>query len=84
MIIFIANWNPAINILTVDLNLKQSENISLEIVNNLGQNILSYKMEVLAGATSKNIDIQKLENGIYFLVMKSGENSAQRVFSVLR
>ena len=76
--------NPAINILTVDLNLKQSENISLEIVNNLGQNILSYKMEVLAGATSKNIDIQNLENGIYFLVLKSGENSAQRVFSVIR
>ena len=76
--------NPAATTLTVDLNLLNAENISLDIVNNLGQIVLSSQSEMSAGNTMKNLDIQNLENGIYYLVVKGGEDKMERVFSVLR
>lgn len=76
--------NPASLFLTLSMNLKKSENVTLDIVNNLGQIVLSSPAEISAGKTIKTLDIQNLENGIYFLVVSTGENRVQRVFSVLR
>lgn len=76
--------NPAATTLTVGLNLLNPENISLDIVNNLGQIVLSSQLEMGAGKIMKKLDIQNLENGIYYLVVRGKENNSEKVFSVLR
>ena len=76
--------NPAASTLTVDLNLTGAENISLEVVNNLGQTVLSTPSEMFTGKTMKKLDIQNLENGIYYLLVIGKDNNSKKVFSVLR
>ncbi len=76
--------NPVANTLTVDLNLLKSDKVSLDIVNNLGQTVLSSQLELSAGKTIKDLDIQKLSNGVYFLIVKSESNKIEKMFSVLK
>ena len=61
--------NPAATALKVNLSLQRPENISFEVVNNLGQTVLTSQSDMPEGKTVKNIDIQNLEGGIYYLIV---------------
>ena len=76
--------NPVANTLTVDLNQLKADNVSLDIVNNLGQTVLSSQLELSARKTIKDLDIQNLSNGVYFLIVKSESNKIEKMFSVLK
>lgn len=76
--------NPATTKLIVDLNLKKSENITFDVVNNLGQTVFSTKANFSGGKNSKSLDIQILENGIYYLLINGNERMMERSFTILR
>ena len=76
--------NPAATVLKVNLSLQRPENISFEVVNNLGQTVLTFQSDMPEGKTVKNIDIQNLEGGMYYLIVKGKTDNLQKAFSVLR
>ena len=76
--------NPASDILTLDMRLTKTSKITYEVVNNLGQTVISSELELSAGNNISKIDVQKLENGIYYFVVKNGDERVKKTFSILR
>jgi hypothetical protein len=59
--------NPAINQVNFDFNLAKSENVTLAVMNNVGQVVKSQNLgQVQAGAQKVTVDITDLNSGVYF------------------
>jgi hypothetical protein len=65
--------NPANNVLNIDTLL---ENPIFEIFNTLGQKLLQ--------TTDKNINIDNLQSGVYYLNVKSESESGQKVYKFIK
>ena len=76
--------NPASSFLTFDLDMNHSENLSVDIINNLGQIVLAHPFSLFAGKNRKNIDIHSLENGIYHFVINHRDGKMEKTFTVFR
>ncbi len=58
--------NPVQSNATIEFNLDQNSMVNLDIVNLLGQTLMSNTINAKAGNNTFNIDVDKLTNGIYF------------------
>ena len=58
--------NPIKENATVNINLSESSNVRLDIVNVLGEISLSKFQKMNAGNNFINIDVSKLTSGVYF------------------
>ena len=76
--------NPASSSLSIELELKHTEDISIDVINNLGQKVLTSQFKLSSGKNIRTLDIQKLENGIYYLVINQSDKRMERKFTVLR
>ena len=75
--------NPATNIAFVDFSLQESNNVSVSLLNALGQTILKKDLGKMdAGEQSYSIDAASLHSGLYFLNVKIGDNTFTRKITV--
>ncbi len=59
--------NPATNLISVNLQLKNADEVVFEVVDITGRKISSQKQRVAAGNTIKKIDTEQLQPGVYLL-----------------
>ncbi len=67
--------NPTNNQFTLDIELNTSENVSVDLINVVGQVVKSVDLGTRSvGLNREYIDVNDLENGIYFMNLTVGEN----------
>ena len=73
--------NPVKDIAKVSVNLKQSANVSVELTNLVGQQVMSLnKGNMSAGSQQFTIDASSLTSGVYFITVKvNGEKYTQKL-----
>ncbi|PCJ63906.1 MAG: hypothetical protein COA58_14845 [Bacteroidetes bacterium] len=64
--------NPSAGMFTLDLTLKASQNLELDVVNSLGQVVAHKSYFATAGDNKLVLDLTNQENGLYFIKMKAG------------
>lgn len=76
--------NPSSESLTIKFELKKEGNTTINLFNQQGDKVDSYNLGVLqAGASSKNIPISKLQNGIYYYqIISSGKKGMGKFIKV--
>ncbi len=62
--------NPTVSSINISLNLSKYEHISVEIVDILGSNLLKKEFNTNQGIQTVNMDINNLNPGGYFLILK--------------
>jgi hypothetical protein len=75
--------NPTMGEAQVEFNLTSGSDVTIEVVNSLGQVV---KVEELGfvnpGVQSENIDLTELENGVYFVKVKTANASITKTLMV--
>lgn len=72
--------NPSNAKITVNMELKQEEEMSIVIKNLIGQPIMGFKDESAGNLFKKEIDLSALSGGIYFITIQMGaENITKRI-----
>lgn len=66
--------NPATDKISFNFDLKESEDYTVRIFDNLGKNLIETK------ATSKNLDVSSLSNGLYYIELISGKQMVRNRF----
>ncbi|TND07195.1 MAG: BNR/Asp-box repeat-containing protein [Bacteroidetes bacterium] len=75
--------SPATDKVQVELNLKQSADLKIEIVNMLGELVSSvYNQNTQAGLLKKEIPTAALSNGVYFIRLSAGDKVQNHKFTV--
>ena len=59
--------NPATDKVNIELNIPSSENVTISLINNLGQQIQVSNMGNISGAQNISLNTSKLPKGIYFV-----------------
>ncbi|MEI6851651.1 MAG: C10 family peptidase [Bacteroidota bacterium] len=65
--------NPATNYLNIETNLQGNQQVSIDILNSMGQTVMSKKVNGEGAKLNEQLDISHLAQGIYFLRL-TGEN----------
>ncbi len=76
--------NPNKGTFQIGFSVALPKNVSIQVVNNVGQVIYEEVHKNFSGNYSKEIDISSLANGIYMLNIKVGSNTYTENVSVLR
>ncbi len=75
--------NPLTNNARVDFSLTEAGNVSLTLVNELGQLVLNKDLgRMNAGMQNYSLDAASLSNGLYFLNIKMGNNTITKKVAV--
>lgn len=75
--------NPAVDQLSIDLNVEANTDLNLSILDATGKSIMSvFEGQVEKGDFKKKVEISSLSNGVYFLRVESGGVGSSRKFSV--
>jgi hypothetical protein len=75
--------NPASDVLNLDMNFEKTTDISVRIVNNIGQTILTQKIEkILRG--SQTLDLSRLNAGIYAVEISDGQTRTNKKLVISR
>jgi type IX secretion system substrate protein len=68
--------NPFSTNTTIEVSIENSANLSLEVVNMIGQKVFEMnKGQVDAGTYTFEVSAENLENGIYFYTVKANDNT---------
>jgi hypothetical protein len=73
--VFKAYPNPASRMLTLEMSLKNADEISIDIVNLAGQKVISRSL-VKTMTITEQFDVSNLAKGIYFLQVSSSQGVA--------
>jgi hypothetical protein len=63
--------NPVINTVSVNLQLENADEIVFEVFDVMGKKISSQKQHVTSGSTTKKMDTEQLQSGVYLLKASS-------------
>ena len=75
--------NPISNIATVNFNLVESNTVTIEMVNALGQVVSSTNLGTLtAGEQNYSLDASNLNNGLYFVNIRVGNSTVTKKVSI--
>ncbi|MCE9540809.1 MAG: T9SS type A sorting domain-containing protein [Bacteroidetes bacterium] len=75
--------NPITNTAVVDFSLSESNNVSITLVNALGQLELSKDLgKMSAGIQNYSLDATLISNGLYFLNIKIGDNTITKKVAI--
>jgi hypothetical protein len=74
--------NPASEKLSLDINLKQGEKATMEIMNSVGGVVLSQVSDLNAGQSTVDININSLSAGSYFVSVSTAEGKIVKPFMV--
>jgi PKD repeat protein len=73
--------NPNHGSFSLELNSKKSEAVEINIVNPLGKTIYSENIKTIAGKLVKEIRLNDVSSGIYFLMLQSADKKiSQKIF----
>ena len=75
---------PAKHELNVDLELGQSELVTVSIYNLIGELMVTNSYEMSKGINTLRLDIDGLKDGVYLCKVNSGNNQMTRKFNVLK
>jgi hypothetical protein len=71
--------NPASDLTTVNVNIRKTSDLSLEVVNMMGQTVLTVDAGVAQpGMNTITFDVSNLSNGAYFYTVKAGDASVSK------
>ncbi len=76
--------NPASEILNIKLNSGSDEQISISFINSLSQEVLNYVQVLNSGENNMSLSINNLENGLYFITIKKGNESVVKTIVVMK
>jgi hypothetical protein len=65
--------NPAQDQVNINLNMEQTENVSVRIFNTLGQVVYNKNYGTMSGANTLNIQLDNLSEGVYFVKIVVGD-----------
>jgi hypothetical protein len=75
--------NPANGNTKLNFNLSVASDVTIEIVNTLGQTVRTINLgNTSAGSIETGLNVSDLNSGIYFLTLKAGSTSWQQKFTV--
>ena len=74
--------NPASEKLSLDINLKQGEKATMEIMNTVGEVVLSQVSDLNAGQSTIDFNISSLSAGSYFVAVTTAEGKVVKPFMV--
>ena len=63
--------NPASDFANLSLNMEGEEDVSISIINTIGQEVFYSKDTYKSGVHSLTIDLKGLESGVYFYTVSS-------------
>ena len=63
--------NPATDMLNIEVNASQASEMSINVYNIMGQNVMNQNVNITTGMNTKNINVSELNSGIYFLTVKA-------------
>ena len=75
---------PAKHELNIDVELGQSEGVTVNIYNLIGELIVTNSYEMSKGINTIKLDIDGLKDGVYLCKVNSGNNQMTRKFNVLK
>jgi hypothetical protein len=70
--------NPTTGTSTIEVNMKQSSNVSIEVTNMIGQVISSSSINLTQGNHAFTVDASKWNNGVYFYTVKAKDFTVTR------
>ncbi len=74
--------NPATTNATIEFNLRETTPVSISMINALGQTVLNENLGKINGFQKHIINTTSLENGLYFLSIKTGNETVTRKITV--
>lgn len=69
----VAYPNPATEHITINFKSTQSEKAAISILDISSRKVAAYDITTQVGNNNVNVDLPKLENGVYFLILDKGE-----------
>ncbi|MDP2387242.1 MAG: T9SS type A sorting domain-containing protein [Bacteroidota bacterium] len=76
--------NPFTTNSTVKVNLNKSENITLNVMNNIGQVVATQTVKGNAGSNELTVDAANLSNGVYFYSVIAGNSKVTRKMTIVK
>ncbi|HTA81787.1 MAG TPA: T9SS type A sorting domain-containing protein, partial [Bacteroidia bacterium] len=71
--------NPSTGLVTFTIELpNNAQDLSLTVINTLGQEVMTQDFSRIAGEFTKQIDLSQLAKGVYFAKLKYGNNTVYR------
>ena len=70
--------NPNHGLFTLELNSKNSENVEINIISPLGKTVYTGNIFAITGLLVKEIRLNDVSPGIYFMVVQSGDQRVSR------
>jgi hypothetical protein len=74
--------NPASDQITIEFDLAETKNTSMEIKNVLGQTIKKDNSDFFVGTNNIKIDVSKLPKGLYFVQLVNGSTQVTQKFII--
>jgi hypothetical protein len=63
--------NPATDMLNIEVNASQASEMSINVYNIMGQNVMSKNVNITTGMNLRPINVSELNSGIYFVTVKA-------------
>ena len=63
--------NPATDVLNIEVNASQASEMSINVYNIMGQNVMSKNVNINTGMNTRSISTSELNSGIYFVTVKA-------------
>ena len=63
--------NPATDMLNIEVNASQASEMSINVYNIMGQNVMSQNVNITTGMNLRPINVSELNSGIYFVTVKA-------------
>jgi hypothetical protein len=68
--------NPASDLLNVNISMNNAENVTIEMINTIGQTVNTQNRQFTAGNNQVQINTANLEAGVYFLNITTGNSKS--------
>lgn len=75
--------NPASSTVNVEFNLSTENNVSVSVVNMVGQTVASQDLGKVSGTQSTQLDVSSLEAGMYVVKVRTGNSEKTQMISVM-
>ena len=76
--------NPASSKATVALNLSESDDVAVEVVNTLGQQVFVQTSKMNAGQNTVEIPVEKLTTGMYYVNIRISDEMITEKLNIMK
>jgi hypothetical protein len=76
--------NPTNNILTLDFSSKNNDKSVLSITNIVGEKIKEFQINTVSGINTLNLNLEGINNGVYFINFINNSSKSTKKFVISR